>query len=173
MNEIPAQRGTTPTDSFTDNIVLSGSTAVRSAIRATGKDQQEDQKKGYLLTLMSSFDNPSLHDGRNKGILPSDEVISVADEKDGHSVSLLFLSFFLSIKKDLIVVSFYSSSPSSSIAPFLSTDTCSIFLNNPLSIPSHRPTPTVPLLFLIRIILSIMSIIMIPCMPLLSQIPPL
>ena len=93
MNEIPAQRGTTPTDSFTDNIVLSGSTAVRSAIRATGKDQQEDQKKGYLLTLMSSFDNPSLHDGRNKGILPSDEVISVADEKDGHSVSLLFLSF--------------------------------------------------------------------------------
>ena len=93
MNEIPAQRGTTPTDSFTDSIVLSGSTAVRSAIRATGKDQQEDQKKGYLLTLMSSFDNPSLHDGRNKGILPSDEVISVADEKDGHSVSLLFLSF--------------------------------------------------------------------------------
>ena len=96
MNEIPAQRGTTPTDSFTDNIVLSGSTAVRSALRATGKDQQEDQKKGYLLsTLMSSFDNPSLQDGRNKGILPSDEVISVADEKDGHSVSS-FLSFFLS-----------------------------------------------------------------------------
>jgi hypothetical protein len=99
LNEIPAHRGTTPTDSFTDSIVLSGSIAVCSALRATGKDQQEDQKKGYLLsTLMSSFDNPSLQDGRNKGILPSDEVISVADEKDGHSVSLLFLSFFQSRK---------------------------------------------------------------------------
>jgi hypothetical protein len=79
LNEIPpAQRGTTPTDSFTDSIVLSGSTAVRSALRATGKD-------------------------------PSDEVISVADEKDGHSVSLLFLSFFLLIKKDLIVASLVDS----------------------------------------------------------------
>ena len=107
MNEIPAQRGTTPTDSFTDNIVLSGSTAVRSALRATGKDQQEDQTKGYLSTLMSSFDIPSRHDGRNEEgiLLPSDEVISVANEKDGHSVSLLFLSFFLLIKKDLIVAS--------------------------------------------------------------------
>ena len=93
-----APRGTTPTDSFTDNIVLSGSTAVRSALRATGKDQQEDQKKGYLSKLMSSFDNPSLHDFRNKGILPSDEAISVADEKDDHTVSLLFLSFFQSRK---------------------------------------------------------------------------
>jgi hypothetical protein len=168
LNEIPAQRGTTPTDSFTDSIVLSGSIAVRSALRATGKDQQEDQKKGYLLsTLMSSFDNPSLQDGRNKGILPSDEVISVADEKDGHSVSLLFLSFNQErfdcrfVRQPLFL--FYSSSTSaSSIAPFISTDTCSIFLNiflNPLSIPSHRPTPTVPLLFLIRIILSIMSIL--------------
>ena len=63
LNEIPGQRGTNPTDSFTDNIVLSGSTAVRSALRATGKD-------------------------------PSDEVISVADKKDDHTVSLLFLSFF-------------------------------------------------------------------------------
>ena len=99
MNEIPpAQRGTTPTDSFTDSIVLSGSTAVRSALRATGKDQQEDQKKGYLSKLMSSFDIPSLHDFRNEGILPSDEAISVADEKDDHSVSLLFLSFFQSRK---------------------------------------------------------------------------
>ena len=164
MNEIPAQRGTTPTDSFTDNIVLSGSTAVRSALRATGKDQQEDQKKGYLLsTLMSSFDNPSLQDGRNKGILPSDEVISVADEKDGHSVSLLFLSFNQErfdcrfVRQTLFL--FYSSSTSSSIAPFISTDTCSIVLN-PLSIPSHhRPKLTVPPLFLIRIILSIMSIL--------------
>ena len=101
MNEIPAQRGrTTPTDSFTDNIVLSGSTAVRSALRATGKDQQEDQTKGYLSTLMSSFDIPSRHDGRNEEgiLLPSDEVISVANEKDGHSVSLFFLSFFQSRK---------------------------------------------------------------------------
>ena len=99
MNEIPpAQRGTTPTDSLTDSIVLSGSTAVRSALRATGKDQQEDQKKGYLSKLMSSFDIPSLHDFRNEGILPSDEAISVADEKDDHSVSLLFLSFFQSRK---------------------------------------------------------------------------
>ena len=100
LNEIPAQRGrTTPTDSFTDNIVLSGSIAVRSALRATGKDQQEDQTKGYLSTLMSSFDIPSRHDRRNEGILlPSDEVISVANEKDGHSVSLFFLSFFQSRK---------------------------------------------------------------------------
>jgi hypothetical protein len=100
LNEIPpAQRGTTPTDSFTDSIVLSGSTAVRSALRATGKDQQEDQKKGFLSKLMSSFDIPSLHDFRNEGILlPSDEAISVADEKDAHSVSLLFLSFFQSRK---------------------------------------------------------------------------
>jgi hypothetical protein len=100
LNEIPpAQRGTTPTDSFTDSIVLSRSTAVRSALRATGKDQQEDQKKGFLSKLMSSFDIPSLHDFRNEGILlPSDEAISVADEKDAHSVSLLFLSFFQSRK---------------------------------------------------------------------------
>ena len=112
MNEIPAQRGTTPTDSFTDNVVLSGSTTVHSALRATGKDQeQEDQTKGYLSTLMSSFDIPSRHDGRNEEgiLLPSDEVISVANEKDGHSVSLFFLSFFLLIKKDLIVASLVDS----------------------------------------------------------------
>ena len=163
MNEIPAQRGTTPTDSFTDSIVLSRSTAVRSALRATGKDQQEDQKKGYLSKLMSSFDIPSLHDFRNEGILPSDEAISVADEKDDHSVSLLFLSFNQErfdcrfVRQTLFL--FYSSSTSSSIAPFISTDTCSIVLN-PLSIPSHhRPKLTVPPLFLIRIILSIMSIL--------------
>jgi hypothetical protein len=49
---------------------------------------------------MSSFDIPSRHDGRNEEgiLLPSDEVISVANEKDGHSVSLLFLSFFQSRK---------------------------------------------------------------------------
>ena len=89
---------------------MSGSTAVRSALRATGKDQQEDQTKGYLSTLMSSFDIPSRHDRRNEGILlPSDEVISVANEKDGHSVSLFFLSFFLLIKKDLIVASLVDS----------------------------------------------------------------
>ena len=99
MNEIPAQRGrTTPTDSFTDNIVLRRSTAVRSALRATGKDQQEDQTKGYLSTLMSSFDIPSRHDVRNEGILLPSDVISVANEKDGHSVSLFFLSFFQSRK---------------------------------------------------------------------------
>ena len=84
MNEIPpAQRGTTPTDSLTDSIVLSGSTAVRSALRATGKDQQEETRHHLLHHL---------------------------------------------------------------------------FPLTPLSIPSHMPKPTMPLLFLIRIIHSIMSI---------------
>ena len=67
---------------------------------------------------------------------------------------------------------------SSTTIACISTDTFSSF--NPLSIliPSPRPKPTVSLLFLIRIILSIMSIvvwkgqeIMISLTPLLSKIP--
>jgi len=100
LNGNPAPRTSTATDSFTADIVLSGSTADRSALRANGKDQQEEEQKGYLSTLMSSFGIPSLHDGRNEGgILPSsDEVLSVADEKDGHAVRL-----FISIKKYLFL----------------------------------------------------------------------
>ena len=96
LNEIPAQRGrTTPTDSFTDNIVLSGSTAVRSALRATGKDQQEDQKKGsYLSKLMSSFDNPSLHRGVS---VPSATYISTENEDSDYAVSNTIL-FSISCK---------------------------------------------------------------------------
>ena len=145
MNEIPAQRGTTPTDSFTDNIVLSGSTAVRSALRATGKDQQEDQKKGYLSTLMSSFDIPSLHDGRNEDavLVPSDEDISVADETNGHYVSF-FRSFFQS-KKYLIVTwlvircSFFFIPARRDSLYDLFPLTLFLFFNS-LSIPFHRPT---------------------------------
>ena len=132
--------------------------------------------------------------------VPSATYISTENEDSDYAVSntILFsiscknwiqerskfiVSFFLSFNQERFdcrfarpFFLFYSSSPSSSIAPFISTDTCSIFLNiflNPLSIPSHRPKPTVPPLFLIRIILSIMSgqEIMIPFMPLLSQIP--
>lgn len=99
LNGNPAPRTSTATDSFTADIVLSGSTAARSALRANGKDQQEEEQKGYLSTLMSSFGIPRLHDGRNEGgILPSDEVLSVADEKDGHAVRL-----FISIKKYLFL----------------------------------------------------------------------
>ena len=91
-----APRGTTPTDSFTDSIVLSGSTAVRSsALRATGKDQQEDQKKGsYLSKLMSSFDNPSLHRGVS---VPSATYISTENEDCDHAVSNTIL-FSISCK---------------------------------------------------------------------------
>jgi hypothetical protein len=106
---------------------------------------------------MSSFDIPSLHDGRNEGILlPSDEVISVTDEKDGHSVSLLFLSFNQERFDCRFAREFFLSIPET--RHDLLHHTCSTFLN-PLSIPSHRPKPMVPLLFLIRIILSIISIL--------------
>jgi hypothetical protein len=105
---------------------------------------------------MSSFDIPSLHDFRNEGILPSDEAISVADEKDDHSVSLLFLSFNQERFDCRFAREFFLSIPET--RHDLLHHTCSTFLN-PLSIPSHRPKPMVPLLFLIRIILSIISIL--------------
>ena len=48
------------TSPFADIVLTSGSTAARSAIRSP-KDQQGQQKKGYLSTLMSAFvdKNPS------------------------------------------------------------------------------------------------------------------
>ena len=88
LNGNPAP--TTATDSFTETI-LSEFTA-RSALRANGKDQKEEQKKDYYLLgrLLSAFDNPSLVDdgGNEEGIHLSDvAVLSLADEKDNHSVS--------------------------------------------------------------------------------------